>query len=257
VGSTSPFDLAASSFDRYRAWPPGVAEAIRTTIWRLAGKRSGARVLDLGAGTGRIGSAFVEANDRYVGVDLSFAMLRQFRAGGRIARLAQSRGEALPFRDGAFEVVLLMHVLSGPNDHRKLKDEACRVLGPAGVIAVGRTQRPVSGVDARLKRQLGLILQEIGVVSDERESPRDDSLTRLESSAARRSHVTAASWSARLTPREFLARHPTGARFSALPAAVQEQAMQRLTTWAEETFESLDTAFTEEHRFDLDLFEMP
>ena len=44
-----------------------------------------ARLLDLGAGTGRIGRPFVAAGDDYVGVDLSLGMLREFarRAGAR------------------------------------------------------------------------------------------------------------------------------------------------------------------------------
>ena len=36
------------------------------------------RLLDLGAGTGRIGWPFVAAGDDYVGVDLSLGMLREF-----------------------------------------------------------------------------------------------------------------------------------------------------------------------------------
>ena len=56
------------------------------------------------------------------------------------------------------------------------------------------------------------------------------------------------------TPREFLVRRRTGARFAALPAAVQEEALQKLTAWAQNTFGSLDTISTEEHSFELDIF---
>ncbi len=252
---TSRFDRAAGTFGRYRALPRGVPEVIRRAIWSATGKRSSARVLDLGAGTGRIGKAFVEANDSYVGVDVSLAMLREFLADSRTARLVQGSGQQLPLRDGAVDLVLLMQVLGGADDWRGLVNEACRVLAPAGVIVVGHTNSPSTGVDARLKRRLAAILEEMGVASHQPRQSREQSLAWLELSATRRMHVIAASWSAEPTPREFLARHRTGARFSALPGAAQEEALQKLSTWTQDTFGSLDVALTEERSFELDLFE--
>jgi ubiquinone/menaquinone biosynthesis C-methylase UbiE len=253
---TAPFDLTAASFGRYRALPPGVPEAIRRAIWSSTPGRSPARVLDLGAGTGRIGRAFVDANDSYVGVDLSLAMLREFRADSGTARLVQGSGQQLPLRDVAFDIVLLMHVLTGTDDWRGLIDEACRVLAPAGAIVAGHTKRPSTGVDAQLKRRLAAILDDMGIASHRPRASREQSLAWLESLAARRVHLVAASWSAERTPREFLARHRTGARFSALPSAARDIAMQKLGTWARDTFGSLDMASKEEYSLELDLFEI-
>ncbi len=252
---SSKFDRAAATFERDRELPRGVPEAIRRTLWDSTTKRSSSRVLDLGAGTGRIGKAFVDANDAYVGVDASLAMLRVFLANSRTARLVHSRGEQLPFRDGTFDVVLLMHVLTGTDDWRGLVTETCRVLAPAGAIVVGHTNRPSTGVDAQLKRQLTAILDDMGIVYHQPQKSRAQSLVWLESSAARRMHVVAASWSAQPTPREFVGRHRTGTRFSALPARAQETALQKLITWAQDTFGSLDVIVTEKYSFELDLFE--
>jgi ubiquinone/menaquinone biosynthesis C-methylase UbiE len=252
---TSRFDLAAATFERDRALPAGVPEAVREAIWSSVPHRSPARVLDLGAGTGRIGKAFVEANDWYVGVDFSQAMLRRFRADSRTAPLVQGRGQQLPFRDGAFEVVLLMQVLSGAGDWRGLVDEACRVLAPAGAIVVGRTNMPSTGVDAQLRRRLAAILEDMGIASHQPRQSREQSLAWLESSTNRRVRVVAASWSAAPTPREFLARHTTGARFSALSPAVREDAMHMLSDWAQDTFGSLDMVSAETYSYELDIFE--
>ena len=253
---TSPFDLTAATFDRYRTLPRDVPEAIRRAIWSSTPKRSSARVLDLGAGTGRIGKAFVDAKDSYVGVDVSMPMLREFLAGNGTAHLVQGRGQQLPLRDGTFDVVLLMHVLAGADDWRGLVREACRVLIPAGAIVVGHTKTPSTGVDAQLKRRLAAILDEMGVASHRPHRPREHALAWLESSATRRVHLIAASWSAEWMPREFVARHRTGARFVALPAAVREEALQKLSTWVRDTFGSLDVALNEAYTFELDLFEI-
>ena len=75
---TSNFDAVAPTFERYRGLPRGVPEAIRSAILQATRKQPPARVLDLGAGTGRIGKAFVAADDFYVGVDASLGMLQEF-----------------------------------------------------------------------------------------------------------------------------------------------------------------------------------
>jgi SAM-dependent methyltransferase len=82
------FDITAPTFERPRALPDGVPEAIRRAILCSVGVKS-PRLLDVGAGTGRIGAAFVAAGDDYVGVDLSFAMLCAFAQRGT-ARLVQA-----------------------------------------------------------------------------------------------------------------------------------------------------------------------
>jgi ubiquinone/menaquinone biosynthesis C-methylase UbiE len=54
---TSDFDAVASNFERFRVLPSGVPEAIRSAIWTAVEIPSPARVLDLGAGTGRFGKS--------------------------------------------------------------------------------------------------------------------------------------------------------------------------------------------------------
>src|SRR5436305_509129 len=78
------------------------------------------RLLDLGAGSGRIGAPFVAAGDDYVGVDLSAGMLREFAARTeRVARLVQADGARLPFGDAAFDAVLLIQVFGGLSGWRE------------------------------------------------------------------------------------------------------------------------------------------
>ena len=252
--TTSTFDVTAPSFDQYRALPRGVPEAIRAAVFRNAAPQQ-TRVLDLGAGTGRIGKVFVEANDSYVGLDSSFAMLREFQAQSQSACLLQSDGQQLPFAGDSFDVVMLMQVLSGAQDWLALLHEVRRVLRPRGVVVVGNTATHAAGVDAQLKRRLSEILREMGVAGHEPQKARRQSLEWLESSAAHRNQVRAASWIADRTPREFFIRHRSGARFAALPAAVQEEALQKLSVWTEATLGPLDTAYSEEHAFELEIFE--
>src|SRR5262249_41625167 len=120
----SIFDAGAASFDSHRSLPSGVPERIRAAVWQSSGGAAHRRVLDLGAGTGRIGKAFVEAGDFYVGIDSSLGMLREFIAQSPMASLLQANGQDLPFPDHTFDLVLLMQVLSGAASWSKLLCEA-------------------------------------------------------------------------------------------------------------------------------------
>jgi ubiquinone/menaquinone biosynthesis C-methylase UbiE len=249
------FDTGASSFERFRALPDGVPEAIRSTIYEAVHVPSPARVLDLGAGTGRIGRIFAQAGDLYCGLDASLGMLQEFRRYTKNSFLVQANGEQLPFRDHVFDVVLLMHVLGGARNFQAVIKEAGRVCNSDGAIVVGRTASPESGIDAQLKRQLKLILEQMGVVWHRPRESYRKSLASLEAISRRHIPMSAASWDVAATPRDFLLRHQTGARFASLPVATQEHALEQLTTYAEETFGALDRSFEEQRSFELDIFE--
>src|SRR5215207_2706777 len=108
----SVYDPVAPSFDRHRALPEGVSEAIRAAVLAAIDAPSRPWLLDLGAGTGRIGLPFVAAGDDYVGVDLSLGMLREFaRRRGSSPRLVHADGRRLPFADATFDAVMMVQVV--------------------------------------------------------------------------------------------------------------------------------------------------
>ena len=257
----SAYDAAAPSFDGHRALPEGVAEAIRTAAIAAADGASRPQLLDIGAGAGRIGHPFVAAGDDYVGVDLSFGMLRAFlhRASCRGAaarpappRLVLADGRYLPFPDTTFDAVLMIQIFGGLSDFRLLVSEARRVLRQSGAVVLGRTLAAEHGVDARLKQRLALILSEIGIGPGR--NFHDDVELALNSAASSAETVVAASWRANRTARQFLERHRTGARFAVLPEPVKEAALRQLAVWAVATFGSLDAVFSEQYAFALRVF---
>jgi SAM-dependent methyltransferase len=243
------YDDMAFDFDRRRALPDGVPETIRDTVLR-AGLLSRPCLLDLGAGTGRIGWPFVRAGDDYTGADLSFSMLRTFADRHPGARLTQADGAMLPFGDASFDVVMLIQVLSGVPGWRRFLADAVRVLRPAGALIAGRVIALDDGVDAQMKSHLAAILDSMDV-HPYRDTPRDDALSWLEWQMPTPTVLTAASWVTEHTPRGFIERHGSGARFSVLSDAVRQDAMHRLGVWAAEQFGSLDTVCAEQHRFEL------
>ena len=252
----SPFDAGAARFDRHRSLPEGVLQAIRAAVLAATGVPS-PRLLDLGAGTGRTGRAFVKAGDNYVGVDLSLGMMREFAQ--RVAQpppLAQADGERLPFADKTFDAVLMVQVFGGMRGWRRVLAETRRVLRPPGALVLGRTIAPSDGLDARMKARLSRILVDLGAEA-QTHNAREDAQGWLGRAARRRSSAVAATWEAPRTARGFLDRHRDGARFSALPKPLKDQSLHRLADWAAATFGSLDAAVREQHAFELQFYEFP
>ena len=245
----SVYDGMAAQFDRRRALPAGVPETIRDTVLR-AGLPPQPRLLDLGAGSGRIGRPFVLAGDDYTGVDLSVGMLRTFSNRQPGARLVQADGASLPFAAATFDAALLVQVLSGVPGWRHLLAETMRVLRPGGALLAGRVVAPDDGVDALMKTQLAVILDAMDI-HPYRDKPRDDALSWLGRQMPDPVVLTAAAWTAERTPRAFLERHGNGARFSVLPEPVKRDALQQVADWAAGTFGSLDAACPEDFRFEL------
>jgi ubiquinone/menaquinone biosynthesis C-methylase UbiE len=252
----SGYDAIAPSFEHQRALPAGAAEAIREAVLASLGAASRPRLLDLGAGTGRIGWPFVAASDDYIGVDLSLGMLRAFRQ--RIDRectacLIQADGGALPFPDAAFDAVLLVQVFGGARGWRPILVEARRVLRAAGALVVGRTVAPSDGIDARMRQRLASIVDAMGVPPYRTRSG-DEARNQLAAAAQSVESVVAAQWQAERTVRGFVERHRTGVRFAALPEPIRTAAMRQLSDWATATFGSLDAPFTEPYAFELQIF---
>ena len=92
----------------------------------------GARILEAGCGTGLILDRLRRAGADPFGADLSHGMLR--RAAARGFRVARADLCALPFRDGAFDVVYSFKVLAHVRDIRRAMEEMARVTRPGGLI---------------------------------------------------------------------------------------------------------------------------
>jgi SAM-dependent methyltransferase len=144
AGGSITFDRAAGYYDESRGLPAGVEELVADRIEAAVGP--GARLLELGVGTGRIALPLHRRGCRVVGVDLSLPMLGRYRAKAAALGLpppAVLRADAtrLPFRDGCADGVLEVHVLHLVPAWREALAEACRVLAPGGVVLVGRGGR--------------------------------------------------------------------------------------------------------------------
>lgn len=103
----------------------------------LVDGRRAPRILDVGCGSGALlrllGSLRPDA--RLSGVDPAAAMVREALASTRAA-VVQASAEALPFGDGAFDLVVSSSSFSHWEDAAAGLGECRRVLGPGGALLV-------------------------------------------------------------------------------------------------------------------------
>jgi SAM-dependent methyltransferase len=97
------------------------------------------RGLDVGCGTGMLAARLAVAGYAMTGVDPSEGMLTVLRERNPAVEAARAPGSALPFRDGAFDVVLsvaTLHHVADPPEVRRTLAEMVRVARPGGRILV-------------------------------------------------------------------------------------------------------------------------
>jgi ubiquinone/menaquinone biosynthesis C-methylase UbiE len=129
------YDAIAETYERVFSHVTGT---IARDLVALAAPPAGARVLDVGTGTGVTARAAEEAigdGAVVVGIDPSVEMLRTGRVSRPGLRIALGEAIDLPFRDGTFDVVTANFVLSHFKDYRTALFDIIRVLKPRGRLA--------------------------------------------------------------------------------------------------------------------------
>lgn len=94
----------------------------------------GLRVLDVGCGEGRFCRKLYELGAHTVGLDPTVALLALARSRHPEGEYVEGVAEALPFEDGAFDIVVSYVTLLDMPDYRRAIAEMVRVLKPGGKI---------------------------------------------------------------------------------------------------------------------------
>ncbi|HVB69502.1 MAG TPA: class I SAM-dependent methyltransferase [Acetobacteraceae bacterium] len=133
MARTSAFEAETPRYERWFFDHP--------TAWRaeLAALRellpAPGFALEVGVGTGR----FATPLGVPVGIDPAGAMLVEARARGILC--VRGLAEALPFRPGVFDHVLIVTTICFVDDPRAMLAEARRVLRPGGAVVIGFIDR--------------------------------------------------------------------------------------------------------------------
>ncbi len=152
------FDDSAQHYDWIcSVMSVGTGSRYRRLVLERAGLVPGMRLLDVATGTGLVAREAVAilGDARAVcGLDPSAGMLRECRKVVS-GRQVQGLGEALPFRDGQFDMLSMGYALRHVSDLGLAFREFRRVLKPGGRAVIMEIVRPRARL-ARLSLQLAL-----------------------------------------------------------------------------------------------------
>jgi len=125
------FDAHAES-DEYDVFAPQANEALIAAFVRLSGLPAGARVADLGCGSGVFTELLRQRGYQSIGLDISPKLIALGRAKYPGLELIEGDAENLPFESASLDGVLLSGLVHHFPDPRRLASEVGRVLKSDG-----------------------------------------------------------------------------------------------------------------------------
>ena len=127
-------------------------------------------VLLPGIGTG-LDVPLLPKGNRYVGVDLTRAMLQRVPPDHPNLALVRGNVMRLPFPDASFDAAVLHFILAIVPDAQRLLAETARVLKPGGLVLVldkflrpgelSLVRRALSPITARIATRLDVVFEEV------------------------------------------------------------------------------------------------
>lgn len=127
------FNSAAAQYEASRpSYPPALFDAVEEFLSRAL---TGARVADVGAGTGTASRLLSERGADVIAVEPGDAMAAQFRQVLPGVPIVRGDGNALPLADSSHDLVTYAQSWQWTDTSRSVP-EALRVLRPGGALAV-------------------------------------------------------------------------------------------------------------------------
>src|SRR5215210_2210937 len=161
------YEDQAAGFDERAAIPAEAVESMAAAVVEIAGLRQGDTLLEIGPGTGMLSLPLIEKSIRYIGFDLSPAMLAVFRekvekAQLRAGLLVADANGRWPVEDGSVAAIFSARALHHVEVNHAVA-ETRRVLRPeGGWLILGMVRRPSDSVKPTFRRQMGKLLEEEG-----------------------------------------------------------------------------------------------
>jgi ubiquinone/menaquinone biosynthesis C-methylase UbiE len=242
-----PFDRVAEIYDETRGMPPEVEARVAggmAAILRELGPSP--RLMEIGIGTGRIAAPLAARGVRVAGADIAPLMLAKLRAKRRDIGAVLAEASRPPFRDGAFDGALFVHILHLVPDVEATVRAAMRVVRPGGFVIYGADESR-EGIRDRAEAMMRAVASEVSGVALTGWKPYEESeailLRILGDADVAVTRRTAARWTATTSARKMLTRLERRDFSSAwaIPEAAMPEILRRVAPEFEALFGGMET----------------
>jgi len=131
--SATGYDLAAADYDKKEAYLNSFEKGAWSSV--LSDLHS-KKVLDVGAGTGRLTKLLVQSKAQVTALDVSEEMLRILKKKMPSVEIVVGDAENLPFDDESFDVITAAFVIVHLKNLEIFFQEAFRALKPGGNLVI-------------------------------------------------------------------------------------------------------------------------
>jgi SAM-dependent methyltransferase len=251
MNSSRSFDRAANIYDQTRLLLEPIAKYGIPALADIIGPN--ARVLEVGAGTGRISIPLLERGLDWIGCDLSTRMLNRLQEKLPSARIVQTDASHLPFPSAHFDYVLTVHVMHLIPPWRETLREFRQVLAPGGAYLNVRTWASVGDSVSDKMREFWRGWLASNDVEAGHPGVRDDAdlLQELRSMGATVTEVEVVRFSDSFLLREELERFESRMYSDTwdIPNAIYDASVKELRAWTTREYGDLDQEIKDEVRF--------
>ena len=235
------FSANAPVYDRRHgaALAPDVARSLALK----AALTQGTRVLDVGAGTGRVAHAFADLGCDVVALDPALAMLDQLRskASTRRVRAVVGEGARLPFADCVFDAAVIARVLYLAADWRAVLQETHDALKPGGFLLHEWGNGSADEEWVRIREKTRALFQDAGIADPFHPGSRTEVEVDvyLATMGLAQTDRMLAGPGPQTSLREFVRRITSGelSYIWSVPKPVQGRCLPLLQRWCEQTFD--------------------